>query len=84
MKEEKKRKVVTFNTDEYFYSEYKKILINQKTTPTADLNKHIQKVVEESQSIDSELLSKFNEKLREEHKSYKLTIEEFIKNYLES
>lgn len=45
MKEGKKRKVVTFNTDEYFYSEYKKILINQKTTPTADLNKHIFKLL---------------------------------------
>ena len=42
------KKKVTFNVDEELYLEYKKIMLDKRTTPTADLNKHIRKVVEEN------------------------------------
>lgn len=42
-----KKRPVTFQVvSEDLYNQYKKILIDQKTTPTADFNAHIRKVVE--------------------------------------
>ena len=47
MSEQKMRKV-TFNIPEDLYAEYKKALIDMRTTPTADIRRHITKVVEEA------------------------------------
>lgn len=41
---EKKR--VTFNVNEKLYFDYKKALIDQRTTPTADFIRHMQAVVD--------------------------------------
>ncbi len=43
-KTEKKR--VTFKVDENLYFEYKKVLIDGRTTPTADFIRHMKNVVE--------------------------------------
>jgi hypothetical protein len=37
---------VSFNIDRDLYSEYKKTMIDLKTTPTADLNRYIALVVD--------------------------------------
>lgn len=48
-KAEKKR--VTFNVNEELYFQYKKVLIDQRTTPTADFIRHMKAVVKESESV---------------------------------
>lgn len=45
-KAEKKR--VTFKVDEDLYFEYKKALIDARTTPTADFIRHMNKTVDDA------------------------------------
>jgi len=40
------KKKVTFNVSEELYFEYKKALIDKRTTPTADFARHMYDVVE--------------------------------------
>lgn len=42
------KKKVTFNVDEALYCEYKKVLIDKRTNPTADFARHMREVVEKS------------------------------------
>lgn len=52
MENDKKR--VTFKVNEALYYEYKKVLIDQRTTPTADFIKRMKEVVSASQKSKSE------------------------------
>jgi hypothetical protein len=45
---------VSFNIDRELYSEYKKIMIDERTTPTADLTRHIKQVVDEAKTTKEE------------------------------
>ena len=47
-KPEKKMKKVTFTLPEQLYIDYKKALLDMRTTPTADLRRHMQGVVEKA------------------------------------
>ena len=40
------KKKVTFLVDEDLYCEYKKVLIDKRTNPTADFKRHMQNVVD--------------------------------------
>lgn len=42
---DKTKKNASFNIDEQLYSEYKKKMIDKRTTPTADITRYIRKVV---------------------------------------
>jgi len=39
---------VTFNADSEIYAMYKKVMIDKRTTPTADLNRYMKALVEEA------------------------------------
>lgn len=45
---------VSFNVDKDLYSEYKKVMIDKRTTPTADLNRYMKAVVEEATRKENE------------------------------
>jgi|GEM_PF-1657314 hypothetical protein len=45
---------VSFNVDRELYAEYKKTMIDLRTTPTADLTRHIKKVVDEANGFKEE------------------------------
>ncbi len=47
--ERNEKKRVTFNVNENLYYEYKKVLIDKRTTPTADFIRHMNNVVNEAQ-----------------------------------
>ncbi|WP_457945413.1 hypothetical protein [Caproiciproducens sp. LBM24188] len=48
--QEKKRRQVSFNIDDNLYIEYKKLMLEERTTPTADLTRYIQKRVNKGAS----------------------------------
>jgi hypothetical protein len=49
------KKKVTFNVNEELYFEYKKVLIDKRTNPTADFARHMKEVVEKAkQSKETE------------------------------
>ena len=47
MADQQMRKV-TFNIPDELYAEYKKVLIDLRTTPTADVRRHMAEVVEKA------------------------------------
>lgn len=49
---EKKKKKVTINVDEALYYEYKKVLIDERTNPTADFARHMHDVVEKAKKLE--------------------------------
>lgn len=46
--QEKKRRQVSFNIEDNLYNEFKKLMLEERTTPTADFTRYIQKRVEEA------------------------------------
>ena len=44
------KKKVTFTVDEELYFEYKKVLIDKRTNPTADFARHMYDVVEKEKA----------------------------------
>lgn len=44
--EQKKRRQVSFNIDDALYSEFKKVMIDQRTTPTAFITRAIKEAVD--------------------------------------
>lgn len=44
--EQKKRRQVSFNIDDALYSEFKKVMIDQRTTPTAFITRTIKEAVD--------------------------------------
>ena len=49
MKEEQsKRRQVSINVDDNLYTEYKKLMLDERTTPTADITRYFQKRVDEA------------------------------------
>jgi hypothetical protein len=44
--QEKNRRQVSFNIDDNLYTEYKKLMLEERTTPTADITRYIQKRVD--------------------------------------
>lgn len=47
------KKKVTFNVSEQLYCEYKKALIDERTTPTADFARHMYDVVEKAKGKEA-------------------------------
>lgn len=45
MKQQKVRRQVSFNIDDNLYTEFKKLMLEERTTPTADITRYIQKRV---------------------------------------
>ena len=46
--ETKKRRQVSFNTDDEIYTAYKKLMVLEGRTPTGDLNRYIRQPVEKA------------------------------------
>ncbi len=46
VKNDKEYTKVTFRVPSDLYAEYKKVMIDNHTTPTADLNRHIANIIE--------------------------------------
>lgn len=46
------KKKVTFNVDEELYFEYKKVLIDKRTNPTADFARHMYDVVKNAKKLE--------------------------------
>lgn len=44
--EQKKRRQVSFNIDDALYTEFKKVMIDQRTTPTAFITRAIKEAVD--------------------------------------
>ena len=55
------KKKVTFNVSEELYFEYKKALIDKRTTPTADFIRHMDDVVKKAKNALQEDKSKGDE-----------------------
>ena len=45
-KQEQKRRQVSFNIKDDLYTEYKKVMLEERTTPTADITRYIQERVD--------------------------------------
>lgn len=55
MKQEKrKRRQVSFNIDDNLYTEFKKLMLEERTTPTADLTHYIKIRVDEANNLKVE------------------------------
>lgn len=76
---------VHFNADKEYYLKYKQLMIGERTTPTADLNKYIKKRVDTALKLDENLLNQLTQAIefKEIDKSIKVVIEELIQNKID-
>lgn len=66
---QKKRRQVSFNIDDDLYTDFKKLMLDERTTPTADITRHIKERVEKDKEVNVKKLKlkKSDEVTKEEN-----------------